>query len=189
MNSQKVPELQVLRDKAYRILDEAEKTGHLNLETLSYKKAMVEMSSSFEEIDRQLSDLMEISGKHPNLTSIPKNTGLQPLSPRATTIFCLMAERTLRAPALGDQNSTLTVMGSTVIDLSNAYIDRPILMDCVTVMGELKVLLPRGTLVENKIIPIMGSVTESKDLQTGYEGPRVILQGIVVMGEVKIIYT
>lgn len=179
-------ELDQLKEKAQKLLTKAEASGRLSPDETSYRKEAVRVAADFGEIDRQLTDILAV----PTAPSASSETFREPMviPARAASAFCLMGERKLHGSAMGDQTATVTIMGSMVINLSDMAIDRPVVIDCVTVMGETIVLLPPGTPVDIRLAPIMAAVTEDRNLEHSHQGPRVIFQGAVVMGEVKISY-
>lgn len=179
-------ELTALRQKAHSLLDQAGARGLLSPQEKSRRKTALDSAKDFESIDQLVCDILQDT---PDTALEPQGSGGSlVLPPRAASVLCIMAERKLRTPALGDQTTSLTVMGSTVLNLSEAVIDRPVVLDTLTVMGETVVILPPGTPADLRVVPVMGAVTEDKKLVIGHEGPRVIIQGAVIMGELRVSY-
>lgn len=104
--------------------------------------------------------------------------------------FCIMGERKLDGRTIRSTNvASITVMGSTVIDLRGVSIPTDGLhLDIIAVMGETKVLVSPGTEVRFSVIPVMGEAANKMQRihDEPYEGS-IVIGGIALMGSVRVV--
>lgn len=63
-----------------------------------------------------------------------------------------------------------------------------VLLDVHCSFGQVNIFIPRAFVVENKMIATLGSITDSRKGEADASVPKLILQGQVTFGEIKIIY-
>lgn len=171
-----------LKAKARHLLVSAAQKGYLTSQELQKRLNSLEAAQGFQDIDNLVTDLLSEPSER------PQSTGTRSLTPRGVTTLTLLSERRIAGAQLGDQTSSLTVMGSTVLDYSEIHGVQEALLEVLVVMGETTIILPSGTPLEIRAFPIMGSISEGRNLNIVHQGPRLIVQGAVIMGEVKIKY-
>ena len=104
--------------------------------------------------------------------------------------FCIMGERKVDCRAMRSTNAaSITVMGSTIIDLRGVSIPADGLhLDIIVVMGETKVLVSPGTEVRCSVIPVMGeAVNKTQRPQDEQYGGPIVIGGIALMGSVRVV--
>jgi hypothetical protein len=102
--------------------------------------------------------------------------------------LCVMGERKLAGDWLNsDQATSFTLMGSTTLDLSNTALPPGRLkIDAIAVMGEIRILVPRGLPVRMSAFPFMGeaNVHASVEQRVDRGQPWVDVSGIAFMGSI-----
>jgi len=84
--------------------------------------------------------------------------------------------------------STLSVMGSVVLDFTEAEFPREgVTLTGVAVMGSLEVYVPEGVRVSISGIPLMGSIEDkSSDGSASPNAPEIRIRGFALMGSVEV---
>jgi len=118
------------------------------------------------------------------------------------TTVALLSKRTFRPPADRGQSNTVAFMGTLVVDLRDVEPSRRALpIHIVGIMSDVSVLLPPDAEVDNKMLSIL---TDVKDQAPGRsrrregrpgrrrgarteEVPRIRLEGVCLMSDVKIV--
>ena len=102
--------------------------------------------------------------------------------------LCVMGERKLTGDWLNsDQATSFTLMGSTTLDLRNTALPPGRLkIDAIAIMGEIRILVPRGLPVKMSAIPFMGeaNVHSSVEQRIDRRSPWVDISGIALMGSI-----
>ncbi len=102
--------------------------------------------------------------------------------------LCVMGERKLTGDWLNsDQATSFTLMGSTTFDLRNTALPPGRLkIDAIAIMGEIRILVPRGLPVKMSAIPFMGeaNVHSSVEQRIDRRSPWVDISGIALMGSI-----
>jgi len=109
----------------------------------------------------------------------------------SSSVACIMGERQLSGDWLsGDQVSSFTLMGSTRIDLRDTALPPGRLkIDAFCLMGETKIIVPRGLAVRFNAFPFMGEANVARDVQRRLEPgmPYVEISGLAVMGSLVVV--
>ena len=81
----------------------------------------------------------------------------------------------------------VTVMGGAALDFSEARFAEPVLrIKLFCLMGGVEIKVPEQVRVESKAIAIMGGVDNRAGGEAGTEAPRILVEGLVVMGGLDI---
>lgn len=104
--------------------------------------------------------------------------------------LCVMGDRKLAGDWLNSNQATsLTLMGSTTLDLRNTALPPGRLkIDAIAVMGEIKILVPRGLPVKMSAFPFMGeaNVHPSVEQRIDRRLPWVDVSGLALMGSIVV---
>jgi len=102
--------------------------------------------------------------------------------------LCVMGERKLAGDWLNsDQATSFTLMGSTTLDLRNTALPPGRLkIDAIAIMGEIRILVPRGLPVKMSAIPFMGeaNIHSSVEQRIDRRAPWVDISGLALMGSI-----
>lgn len=102
--------------------------------------------------------------------------------------LCVMGDRKLAGDWLNsDQATSFTLMGSTTLDLRNTALPPGRLkIDAIAVMGEIKILVPRGLPVRMSAFPFMGeaNIHSSVEQRIDRHLPWVDVSGLALMGSI-----
>lgn len=195
-------DLDAARERLLESLTRAYVSGRITVEEYERRAGLVQKAPSQEELIALLSDLPrdvppgsppERSGSgEPSATSDRRTVpGYDPGQGGRQDILCVMGERHLQGNWLqGDSAVSLTVMGSTRIDLRNVALPQgPIRIQAFVLMGETRVIVPPKLPVRLNASPFMGEVTAKRniDQQVRYGEPHVIIDGFVLMGSLVVV--
>jgi len=103
--------------------------------------------------------------------------------------LCIMGERRVDGRMLTSRSSSsVTLMGSTTIDLRNVEVpESGLRIELVAVMGEVRVLVAPGTPVHFSVVPIMGEAVSRADYPTAGTRAGVLeIAGMALMGSVSV---
>ncbi|MFA5852094.1 MAG: LiaF domain-containing protein [Spirochaetales bacterium] len=104
--------------------------------------------------------------------------------------LCVMGDRKLAGDWLNsDQATSFTLMGSTTLDLSNTALPPGRLkIDAIAIMGEIRILVPRGLPVKMSAFPFMGeaNIHSSVEQRIDRHMPWVDISGLALMGSITV---
>lgn len=104
--------------------------------------------------------------------------------------LCVMGDRKLAGDWLNsDQATSFTLMGSTTLDLSNtALAPGRLKIDAIAIMGEIRILVPRGLPVKMSAFPFMGeaNIHSSVEQRIDRHLPWVDISGLALMGSITV---
>jgi hypothetical protein len=80
----------------------------------------------------------------------------------------------------------IAVMGGCQINLGNAKITSEAVIDVLTFWGGVEIQVPRGWRIENRVLAILGGVTDKTDGNAPAGAPTLIIRGSAIMGGVEI---
>ncbi|MFZ4615452.1 MAG: DUF1707 SHOCT-like domain-containing protein [Rectinemataceae bacterium] len=190
------------RERLLEALTRAYVSDRITVEDYEGRAALVQKASSQEELVRVLADLPREApqgsppeGSRPGEASANSARGavpgIDPGQGGRQDILCVMGDRHLQGNWLqGDSAVSLTVMGSTRMDLRNVALPRgPIRIQAFVLMGETRVIVPPNLPVRLNASPFMGEVTAKRDVdqQVRYGEPHVIIDGFVLMGSLIVV--
>jgi hypothetical protein len=192
--------LEARRQLALDRLTEAFSRDTISMEAYESRVATIQRATMPEEIDRGVSGLpplparpqaREAKGRGAKaLATILAN----PIDPRLKgeeTVACVMGNRVLQGDFLsGDKIGVFTVMGSTRIDLTaTALPPGRLKIDAFCVMGDVKVIVPRGLPVKMSTFPIMGNshIDREVDRRITRGEPYVEINGLALMGNLMVV--
>jgi hypothetical protein len=133
-----------------------------------------------------------------------RDSGREPNEPAATwrgirdqvrdavgkTSFSLLSTRKTPGDVLQETNNTfVSLMGTNVIDIREGDLPPgPTEIDAVSIMGEVKILVPRGVSVRMNAFPIMGDCRVDRGVETQrFAGePELIISGCALMGSITV---
>jgi len=106
------------------------------------------------------------------------------------TTGCVMGDRNLTGNWLSsDHVSSFTVMGSTRLDLREVVLPPgPVRIEAFTLMGETKVIVPRGLPVKLNAFAFMGESHAGREVNQQINGARswVEISGMAMMGSITV---
>lgn len=106
------------------------------------------------------------------------------------TVACVMGDRHMTGDWLtGDAVTSFTLMGSTTLDLRDTPLPAGRLrIDAFTLMGEIKVIVPRGVPVRMNVFPFMGEakLAAGVERKIDRDGPWVEVSGFAMMASVVV---
>lgn len=93
--------------------------------------------------------------------------------------------RTVNSPDFvgGD---VVVVMGACELNLVNSKITHEAVVDVLAFWGGVEIWVPPDWVIENRVLPILGGVTNRAANPTSGDGPRLIIRGSAIMGGVEI---
>ncbi|MCE1195591.1 LiaF-related protein [bacterium] len=104
--------------------------------------------------------------------------------------LCIMGDRRLQGDWLNaDQATSVTLMGSTTLDLRDTALPPGRLkIDALAVMGEIKIIVPRGLPVKMSAFPFMGeaNIQASVERRVDRRNPWVEVSGVALMGSIVV---
>lgn len=103
--------------------------------------------------------------------------------------LCIMADRRIEGEMLASHSSfSLTLMGSTTIDLRNVEIpDSGLRLELIAIMGEVKILVSPETSVHFSVVPIMGEAISKANYPVRGKSSGILeVAGMSLMGSVSI---
>ena len=113
----------------------------------------------------------------------------RPWSPTAGTGFRAVAVmagnvRHIVVPTPGGE--AVAVMGGCDIDISRtALLGNEMVIDVLTVWGDIGIRIPRGWKLVNQVLPILGGLDDKTD-EAADDAPRVIVRGSAIMAGVEV---
>ena len=104
-------------------------------------------------------------------------------------IVSMLGSRELRGNWLeADYCSTVNVLGSMVIDLTDTHVPPGLTtLNVFSLMGELTIIVPPDLRIENRITPLLAEVRQQRKLQTDPYSDRVVrITGFSLLSEVNL---
>jgi len=144
-------------------------------------ESRVELASNARTLD-QLEDALD--------GLVPRSSaGYAPLRSEGEgqKIVSVLGSRELRGNWLeADYCSTLNVLGSMVIDLTDTHVPPGLTtLNVFSLMGELTIIVPPDLRIENRITPLLAEVRQQRKLQTDPDSDRVVrITGFSLLSEV-----
>lgn len=103
---------------------------------------------------------------------------------------CIMGDRKMVGDWLNSDSATsITLMGSTTLDLTETAIPPGRLkIEAIAIMGEIKILVPRGLPVRMSAFPFMGEAHIQKGVEQRVDRnlPYVEISGMALMGSIVV---
>ncbi len=206
-------DIETSRQKALDMLTNAFAGGDISIEDYEKKAGRVQNATRVDEIRQCVSDLPAdpLPGQAPS-RGFPESrsrrsdrdrgyAGDPALRPQPDfaveargsgneAIACVMGERHMTGDWLNTDNvSSFTLMGSTTLDLRHTALPPGRLkIDAFTLMGEIKVIVPRGLPVKLSAFPFMGDarMAENVERRVVRSGPYVEISGFAMMGSIVV---
>jgi hypothetical protein len=111
--------------------------------------------------------------------------------PGQASLVCVMGDRQMTGDWLsGDKVDSFTLMGSTKLDLRDVALPAGRLkIDAFCLMGEIKIIVPRGLPVRLNAFPFMGEARLGRDVGSRVEPgrPYVEVSGFAMMGSIVVV--
>lgn len=192
--------LEARRQLALDRLTEAFASDLITMDGYEGRVSRVQGADGPEAIDEAVSDLPQVSPragksaperssrrKSPELYSNAVDSRLR----GEESVSCIMGNRVLSGDWLsGDKVGVFTLMGSTKIDLMDTALPPGRLrIDAFCLMGDIKVVVPRGLPVKMNGLPIMGNAHVAREVERHIErgSPYVEVSGLTLMGNIVIV--
>jgi hypothetical protein len=181
------------RHRVAEVLRTAAGEGRLDLEELDERLEAAYRAKTYADLVPITVDLPGAVGVQPGVARPPvtRHDGRVATGSRHSASLALMSETKRVGPWLvGDVHTALAVMGSVVLDLREAVFETgQVTINANAVMGEVKVLVDAGTLVDVSGLGVMGEYTEHDgdvtfDPSAG--GAVVRVRGFSLMGSVTV---
>ncbi|HPG10684.1 MAG TPA: LiaF-related protein [Chitinophagaceae bacterium] len=82
----------------------------------------------------------------------------------------------------------VTIMGGTELDLTQADVTEPAILEITTIFGGTKLLIPSNWEIKSEAVMIFGGIEDKRKMQPMTEAPEkvVILKGTVIFGGIEI---
>lgn len=165
-------------------VDEFEQRVHVALNTQS----KAELMALTADLPAPVKTAITQQKQPPLSQTAPQTAPLPELYADTQTITCIMSESKrngIWAPSKHIQ--ALIVMGDTTIDFRDVQIRSDVTHIAINCwMGEVKIIVPPGVNVLCQVKSIMGAVKNNSRGKMDSSAPTIVIQGRVVMGEVKI---
>jgi hypothetical protein len=181
------------RDYALDALTTAYANGHIGLEDYESRASALQKARSFADIDAQTLDLPRsvfAQPASPPAKSSPGAFAVEARSGSPEFSLCIMGDRKLAGDWLNsDQATSLTLMGSTTLDLRDTVLPPGRLkIDALAIMGELKIIVPPGLPVKMTAFPFMGeaNVHRSVERRVVRGEPYLEVSGVALMGSIVV---
>lgn len=205
-----MPSSSILEEDRQRALDRltaAFARGAITIEDYEERAGKVQYAHNVTQLAPLLADLpAEIPASTQNARNLPdtRASGSRPVAPRpesrtwlveerdggTETVACIMGDRRMTGDWLGGNAVTsFTLMGSTTLDLRNTALPPGKLkIDAFALMGETRIIVPRGLPVKLTALPFMGEarVAESVERRVDRSGSWVEIGGIAMMGSIVV---
>jgi predicted membrane protein len=104
----------------------------------------------------------------------------------STSIFSNIKKKVISQNFRG--GSFVIIMGGVEINLMNANMQSPAVIDITSLMGGARIIVPSNWQIKNEITAIMGGVEDKRPIQTNFEPNQkiLILKGTTIMGGIDI---
>lgn len=203
-------EMETGRQRALDVITSAFASGRLSLEDYETKAGKIQQARSLAEIDyetagfpRQEMPRQPMPANPPSARSFPQTRFRPAPAPMPADLMveerngspefalCVMGERRMTGDWLNsDSATTVTLMGSTVLDLRDTALPPGRLrIEAIAVMGEVKVIVPRGVPVKMSAFPFMGEAHASREISqrvVDRSSPWIEVSGIALMGSITV---
>ncbi|HEY9053504.1 MAG TPA: LiaF domain-containing protein [Rectinemataceae bacterium] len=201
-------DLETGRERALDMITTAFARGIIPIEDYEKRAGAIQNAKSFPDLDAQVIDLPPLPEEAPSATRIrAPSRGPAPREPlREPKIsgdflveeklgspefsLCIMGDRKLQGDWLqSDQATSFTLMGSTTLDLRDTALPPGRLkIDAFAIMGEVRILVPRGLPVRMSAFPFMGEATVQASVERRVERgrPWVDVSGLALMGSIVV---
>lgn len=195
------------RERALEGLTTAFAADRISLDDYESRAAAVQRVTTLAELDALVDDLPAVAAPASGREAAPRRPARAPQAPRApempraprvdpglagsSTVACIMGDRHLQGDWLsGDRVESFTVMGSTKIDLRDTALpDGRLRIEAFVLMGDLKIIVPRGLPVRLSAFPFMGDAKVGRDVTQRHNPgePHLVVDGFVMMGSLNVV--
>lgn len=189
-------DIEELRERAIDSLTEAYSQDLLTTSEFEKRVSVANDAESARELRSILADVPIDSGEAPSSPERAENE---------ETVYAILGSRTYAPAATGPTpSSAVSFLGSLVIDLRDLPPQRKAhAINVVSVMGEVKIIVPEDGRVENRMVSLLADLKDSSGgggsrgrgkrgrgttrTRRRDTGPTVRLQGLCLMSDVKIV--
>lgn len=194
-----------VRQRALDKLTNAFASGHLSIEEYERRAGRAQNSATVEDLRPLVSDLPAEAPPQPqssrSVPSFRKNAApaardetepwlVESRGGGAENVACIMSDRRMTGDWLGGRAvNSFTLMGSTTLDLRDTAIPPGRLkIDVFSLMGETKIILPRGLPVKMSAFPFMGEARMAGDVNRRVDrsGSWVEISGLALMASIVV---
>ncbi len=178
------------RERVAEIVREAAGDGRLTMEELDERLDAVYAAKTYAELEPITQDLPQAGAAHaPIPASVPagdlSRVGGEPSSHAAVAILGGFSRK-------GDwvvpkEFSAVAILGGGEIDLREARFAEPVVtIHAVTVLGGMEIIVPEDVTVEVTGVGIMGAFEHIASGEGKPGGPKIIVNGVAIMGAVEV---
>jgi hypothetical protein len=183
------------RQLALDRLTEAFASDLITMDGYEARVSAVQNAKAPEEVDEAVSGLPAAAPKGKRSPASRSGSALaNPLDDRLhgeESVACIMSNKVLQGDWLsGDRISSFTLMGNTQIDLRDTALPPGRLkIEAFCMMGNLKVIVPRGLPVKLNAFPFMGNshIDRDVDRRVNRGEPYLQIDGFSFMGNLVVI--
>ncbi len=143
----------------------------------------------FDSTDKPLSLNQDISRSKASCEPLSPNSALNSFPRPGDFFLCIMGERKVNGRMLlGKSASSITLMGSTVIDLRDIEVPASGMhIEVIAIMGETRIIVSPDMLVHLSVVPIMGEAISRADVPFGSNNQGILeIGGVALMGSVSV---
>lgn len=183
--------LEDARERALDSLTSKFASGSITLEEYEKRAGLIQQADSPSEVRLHASEasLAEAPYAEAPASHRQEEAIVERRSGSPEFSLCVMGDRRLSGDWLNsDQATSLTLMGSTTLDLRDTALPPGRLkIDALAIMGEIKVIVPRGVPVKMSAFPFMGEARVSREVQqriVDRDLPWVDVSGMALMGSI-----
>lgn len=172
------------REAVVERLRQASVEGRLTLAELTERTEAAYLAVTYRELAQVTADLPD-PGVRPAPAPVPRPEGR-----RRRWFVAVMGDTKRRGKWRVDQEiGACAVMGDVVIDLREAEVrGNEIDITAVSVMGDVKIIVPDGVDVDLDGVAVMGDKKVKVDeAPTGRNAPKVRVRAYAIMGDVKVL--
>ncbi|HTX74058.1 MAG TPA: DUF1707 domain-containing protein [Rectinemataceae bacterium] len=177
-------------------LTEAFASDRIHMQDYESRVAVVQHAHDFEELEKAVADLPaplspDAAARTPRTASTSLANTIDPRIAGSVSLACVMGDRNLSGDWLsGNQVGSFTCMGSTKIDLRDTALPPGRLkIDAFIIMGEMRVIVPRGLPVVLNAFPFMGETHADRAVERRVEPgqPFLEINGFAFMGSIRVV--
>ncbi len=188
--------LEERRQRALDRLTEAFAADQLSMEAYETRVAAVQAVRSADELATLVGDLPSArepepaprANSHPDREPPPNR--INPDLAGSESVACVMGDRRLQGDWLqGDRVESFTLMGSVKFDFRDTALPPgPVRIEAFCLMGDVKVIVPRGLPVRLSAFPFMADARVGREVERRVRPgePYLEISGFVMMGDIQV---
>jgi hypothetical protein len=146
-------------------------------------------NTPFNRPDKPPSPNQSISSSKASFKPLSPNSAFDPFPGAGDFFLCIMGERKVNGRMLlGKSASSITLMGSTVIDLRDIEVPAyGMHIEVIAIMGETSIIVSPEMHVHLSVVPIMGEAKSRAGVPFGNSNQGILeIGGVALMGSVSV---